>query len=723
MTNTAQLLFPDLSETSKYEVRWFTSIGCVEYRDDERYVFVGGKLIGRFSATDSYRRSLILLGLDEDPSIRKGKLARAFGITDEYLRRIRKRVADQGLEAMPKKGRGGSKPKLDAPAQARVRALFSQGVTIKEAWQAEGQRKGVSYQAFWRMHKDWAASGVAARDEETAQQTLTLVVDGEDIGSRRELSGAAVPQSPAGDFDDEGGAVEAPLRGGRFVQHVGGWLLLALVHSYGLTEAAMETWEAGCRWKARLRLALEATILALGIGQRCVEGVRRLETPSGGLLLRADAVPSESWVRRVLKRYVDEAGGARLHLRMTGHYLAQARREDGAAVFYVDNHMRPYTGKHTVRKGWRMQDKRVKPGATDYYVHDEDGRPVFRVDVPSNGALTQWLGPITQFLRAGLGKGQRILVAFDRAGAYPEQLAALRNTEVEFVTYERRPYELLADSAFDETVEVDGETIGVHEDRAANLGKGRGRVRRIALKMSDGHQVNLLASSGEPAWRLIEVMLGRWVQENGFKHGVERWGINQLDRRKVQHYPPETIIPNPARRRLNHTLLLARHREGEARRKLALLPEGDRRSERLAREIAAAHHDQLHLEALRPVTPEKAPLAETELAGKLVYHRGHYKTVLDTIRIACANAESELACELAPRLNKPAEAKKALANLFAAPGDVRVNKKSITVEIYPAGRKDEREAFVALFETVNRWNLTLPGDPESRPLRFKTQLS
>ena len=41
---------------------------------------------------------------------------------------------------------------------------------------------------------------------------------------------------------------------------------------------------------------------------------------------------------------------------MTGVYLERTRTEDDVpAVFYVDNHMRPYTGKHTVRKGWRMQ--------------------------------------------------------------------------------------------------------------------------------------------------------------------------------------------------------------------------------------------------------------------------------------------------------------------------------------------------------------------------------
>jgi hypothetical protein len=77
--------------------------------------------------------------------------------------------------------------------------------------------------------------------------------------------------------------------------------------------------------------------------------------------------------------------------------------------------------------------------------------------------------------------------------------------------------------------------------------------------------------------------------------------------------------------------------------------------------------------------PKHAPLKETELKDKLVYHPGDYKTLIDTIRIACANAESELASVLAPALRRPGEAKKVLANIFAAPGQVRVNGKSITI--------------------------------------------
>jgi hypothetical protein len=265
--------------------------------------------------------------------------------------------------------------------------------------------------------------------------------------------------------------------------------------------------------------------------------------------------------------------------------------------------------------------------------------------------------------------------------------------------------------------------IGVHESRNKNLGKGRGRVRRIALRMADGHQVNLLAVSKEPKERLIELMLGRWVQENSFKHVNERWGINQLDGRQVEPYSPETIIPNPARRRLDVALRAAREREGAARRLLARPDTTDAKRAKAEQDLTEAVAMQQELEAQRPHVPKYAPLKDTELKDKLVYHPAAYKTVLDTIRIAAANAEAELASVLAPNLRRPREAKKALANLFAAPGDVRVNDKSITVTLSPAGTADEKQAYEALFQVVNRWHMTLPGDEKCRPLRFRSQLS
>lgn len=715
-----QIIIPHVTTTDD-NVRWFSAVGCVIYRPDEAEVFVGGTLIGTFGAKDVGLRNLLLVGLAKDPRIQKGALAAAFGLGAERLRRIRKDVEALGIKALPTKAQGGRQSIVTAALRARFEALFAAGMSAQAAFETMGLTTRLSYRTLCRLRQQWAAQAQSI----TRAQQLDLEVeaaqrvDDATAGGAASTSGASLDDAPR---DDVALGEGAPTSG-RHVQHLGSWLLLAMTHALGLHAAIIERSSKDRSFRQRLRIVIDSVIIALGIGERSVEGVRRLDTPTSGIVLRAAHVPSASWTRRVLKEHVADASSFWTHAAMMQLYLEREREADDAAVFYVDNHMRPYTGKHTLRKTWRMQDKRVRAGNTDYYVHDEDGRPVFRFNVASHDALTLWLSPVTAMLRAALGESQRILVAFDRAGAFAQQLAQLRDTGFECVTYERRPYPLLSAAAFTDQLVVDGETIGLHESRAKNLRHGRGRVRRIALRMPDGRQVNLLAVSTEPAARLIEIMMGRWVQENGFKHGNTRWGINQLDGRKVEPYPPQTLIPNPARRRLDRALRLARHREGEARRLLATLEPTHPRWARLERYLNEALDEQRTLEALRPSVPKIAPLDETELKDTLVRHSGDYKTLLDTIRIACANAEGELAAILAPRLREPAEAKKVLANLFAAPGDVRVNATSITVTLSPAANRDESNAIAALLDALCRQKLTLPDDPQARPLRFRSHLS
>lgn len=106
------------------------------------------------------------------------------------------------------------------------------------------------------------------------------------------------------------------------------------------------------------------------------------------------------------------------------------------------------------------------------------------------------------------------------------------------------------------------------------------------------------------------------------------------------------------------------------------------------------------------------------MAETLVHHTVEYKLVLDTIRIACANAESELAVMLAPLLPRGAEAKKTLANLFASPGAIKTGRNAIHVQLDPAGNRPERRALQALLVEVNRLKLSMPGDQQARPISF-----
>ena len=717
------LALQELPPSSKYEVRRFSDDGAVVVDGTIANVFIGGTLIGTFDEDDDDRgpRNVLVVTLAKSGQIRLGRLAKAFGLDDEYVRRLRRKEEVGGFGAVLGK-RQGKNTTVRPELRAAWFAMFDAGQTPKDAHREQPRKARHSYSTAWRIHEQWKRTRSTEPTKPTPPVEPQLPSEGqltlwsaetaseiaEDLVMPNEASTEIVPMTAQ------------PIRGGKMIQHVGCWMLLALAGELGLYEEAQHAFER--RNRDGLRIALDAVICALAIKQLVVEGVRRLATPTGPALLRAERVPTPSGVRKLLGRLLEQTdGGAALDARMAARFIAAAGGDDGPAVFYIDNHMRPYTGKQVVRKGWRMQDRRVLPGTSDYYVHDEDGRPVFRIAVPSHDSLTTWLPSLAKRLREALGEDEEIVLAFDRAGAFAEALADLRDANFGFVTYERKPYPELPASAFSPTT-IAGDKVGLHESRLHNLGDGRGRIRRIAIRTEDGRQVNILASSKLPAAQLVEILWHRWRQENGFKHGVERWGINQLDGRSVEPYPPGTIIPNPRRRRLDRALRLARVAEGDARRDLARFAPTDRRHAAAEVDLADALERQHRLEDLRPWLPSHAPVEETELVGKLVRHDGKLKTVIDVIRVVCANAESDLASMLAPHLRRPREAKKLVANLLAAPGNVAVTDEAVHIRLAPAATPSERQAIQHLCAAINERRLTLPGDPKRLPLRFSLQL-
>src|SRR4249920_3451169 len=69
------------------EIRWFSSDGSVVVRDSIASVFIGGLLIGTFreDADDRSPRNILAVTLAKSGQLHLGRLASAFGMTDEYL--------------------------------------------------------------------------------------------------------------------------------------------------------------------------------------------------------------------------------------------------------------------------------------------------------------------------------------------------------------------------------------------------------------------------------------------------------------------------------------------------------------------------------------------------------------------------------------------------------------------------------------------------------------
>jgi hypothetical protein len=699
---------------------WFGRGGCVEQHDDGTCaVFVRGELLGVYAREDVASRDVYIAVVMEQAS--REDLALAFRVSVATVGRVATRLKRGGARAVADYGRRGGWTVRTPKLAQRLTDLFEKGLGPRAAHAAVA--KQASYGTVYKVYREWSAGRPApAEAAAPAQPSLALVTAGDAADAATDSALPASVPAPATPGEPTLEEVAPPT--GTVVQHVGSWLLLAGLRELGFYELAAQH-RGGEVPGASLRAAIDAAAISLALGEGSVEGVRRLETSSVDTLLRRRGGISASWTRRVLHDFADAAAKT-FPEAMASRLLARAGEGDDRVVLYVDNHLRPYTGQHVIRKGWRMQDKRAVPGTTDYYVHDEEGCPLWRMSTTSHDSLCAWLMPVVEFTKLSLGDEVTPVLVFDRGGAFPETMAELREAGAEFVTYERKPYPEIGATEFKESLTITLASaprrpvrIAYTEVPRKNLRGGRGRVRRIALLTEEGQQVNLLAVSDLPAEVLIRGHLARWgLQENQLKHGVERWGINHLDGRRVEEYPPEALVPNPARRRLDRLLKLSHTAEGEAWRKLVRADPDDPARAQYERDARAAMERQRELMALRATVPAVAPVSETPLAGKLRRHELEYKNVLDTLRTALANLESDLAVLLAKHLDRPREAKKLLATLFAAPGTIHVGSRTVTVRLMPGATDSERAALRAFLADIARRRLSLPGDPDRRRLAW-----
>jgi hypothetical protein len=771
------LTLPGMAGVDRPTVAWFAKYGCVVRDGERRTLVIANRQVGSWEPGEGRIRNALMVQLASDPTIVLEDLAKAFDVSSETLRLQRRLFETKGLAAVlasPEPHHRGGRP-IEPALRRQMERLFKQGKSTAEVAAAlAGQTKHSTVEKYRRLWKQKQAKlpkpaqqaalpleapNPIAQVDRAPEPKPEPVPEASGVGTacppmaveaaqgdellppirapRQETSERVARPAPVAEPappEPEGTVAEigefAPFSS-KGVQHVGAWLLLITIASLGLY-AHLRRHERRRPQRRPLRVAVDAVLSTLGIGGKCVEGVRRLATSTMAAMILADAAPSATWVRRTLGGYCAEKEVSEQLLKdVSGELLrgAKERRPRGKpVVLFFDNHGRPYTGMHELRRIWRMQSKCTVPGAMEYWVHDAEGRPVLLIPVAPNASLPDTVKKWVAFLREKLGKETPLLLVFDRAGAFPGLWKWLQDNGVQFVTYQRARYRKFRREWFRRhgrpmtLRDADGKKVKVMvQEGRMNLGAQRGRVRRIRILMPDDVQMNVVASSKQSAKWLCQTLFTRWRQENAFKHGVERWGVNQLDGRQVEDVPAGTMVTNPRRTTLEKALREAKEREKKLRLQLQQMYPGHPVRRELKSALKANRAGQRDLVKARRETPKKVPIEQTVLQGELKQHKGEYKLLIDTLRCVAQNAEAELAAVLAPNLPVPGEAKRLLQNVFSAPGDIRVSGDAITVCLDPAANRPERAALEEFFTAINRRRLCHPGDPFSRPVRFRLQ--
>ena len=92
----------EVSQHPSYEVHRFSEDGVVVVRDSRSSVFMGGFLLGEFGEQDKDRgpRNVLIVTLAKSEMLHLGRLAVVFGMTEEYLRQLRRKEEAGGLGAL-----------------------------------------------------------------------------------------------------------------------------------------------------------------------------------------------------------------------------------------------------------------------------------------------------------------------------------------------------------------------------------------------------------------------------------------------------------------------------------------------------------------------------------------------------------------------------------------------------------------------------------------------
>src|SRR5450755_3791170 len=325
-----------------------------------------------------------------------------------------------------------------------------------------------------------------------------------------------------------------------------------------------------------------------------------------------------------------------------------------SGVYYVDDHFVPYTGAKPVGKGWNNKRGRAERGRADTHVTAHDGRAVCFVTGEPSG-LTATLPKALAELKKTLTDGAKIMLGFDRGGAYPQVFTHCRKQDVHWVTYRRAPLAVPAMLPVITIATIGGQqrTIAWAEEKVQL--KDYGEARQITLFEHGKVALQILTSDYDacPA-DILAWLKSRWREENFLKYASENYGIDKICDYVAEITVNTTITANPARKHANAQVRDAEKDLASAGRALAALladPDTTPAAKNKAipaanRAISTARKKLQAATAARAQVPAKLPAGQIDPDARTAVPHAGRRGLQMVLRLLAHNAEHWLATHL-----------------------------------------------------------------------------
>ena len=713
--------------------------------DGRVVVSVGAAVLFDYAAGDVGMRKLAAVTLPE-LGFTGRRVAEVLGITEEYVSMLRARARQDGSAVLgDRRGRRQALSSRQLATAGRARAagesdraigrlLGVHATTVARALSRAGEAVAEAEPAVVQeplSRTDPASTDPASTDPASTDAASTDPASTDPASTDAASTDAA---STAGnDFGSEAaGVTVTPFRGSARIatgvarsRYGGAMLLYPYLDRVG-AEAIFATLNGSAARRYDDLVILSAATLGFALGIDTVEGAKHLRRGDAGAAVGAKAIPEHSTLRARLAALGDGSDPLALQRAFAAGMVAFDPADD--PVYFVDDHFVAYAGARPVAKGWNTRRRHAEAGRDDTLLVDARGRAVVFSSAEPTGLASTLPGVLAQ-LRTVIGAQAKVLLGFDRGGAYPVAFRACRDAGADWVTYRRAP--LVGATATPRrswTVRDNRRVTVTLADEAVEI-NGYGTARQLTLYEADRPVLQVLTSDTAATGAYLLCWLrSRWRIENVFKYASAHNGIDSLADYRMDVSTDDRLVANPARgaarkavadasaalaaaERALPQLLAGSHTPAE---KNAELPRAHRRIDAAAAELTAAK------QALRPI-PAKIPATAIDPDIKRARQRIERRGLQMVLRLLAFNAEAWTAEHLNAYLADPNEYRSILRHLLHLETTIDYNPTVITITLDRPDTPRVARSLELLAEELTNLAAHLPGDP--RPLSYRVARS
>ncbi len=266
-----------------------------------------------------------------------------------------------------------------------------------------------------------------------------------------------------------------------------------------------------------------------------------------GILLGLDRFPEAKTLRRKFDE-IGKKGKAKEFSKLLSKRWSEDSPE-ALAYLYIDGHVRAYNGKKKLPKTHIARRRLCMPATTDFWINDSNSEPVFMITTEANdGMLTVIENEIIPEVRKLVNTDRRVTLVFDREGWSPNSFQNWdKNNKIDILTYRKGNYDKWPLENF---IEVEKIICGNRVkyslgQRSIQLSNGFW-VREIRRLCESGHQTSIITTLQKQCYvELAYRMFFRWSQENYFKYMRQEYNIDHLYTYKTISADPNRLVPNP----------------------------------------------------------------------------------------------------------------------------------------------------------------------------------